>query len=71
MATVLIQKRKRKNRNSYIIYFKDPVSGRRKYYKTYQKLKEAQQACNDLRTLLDSGKKPAVKSNRITMLTFF
>jgi len=70
MATVNIQKRKRKNRNSYLVYYKDPFTGKKKYYKTYQKLKDAQRVANDLRTLLDSGKLPDSNKNKIRMLTF-
>ena len=58
MATVFIQKRIRKNRNSYVIYYKHPISGKNKYYKTLPKMKEAQNEANRLRTLLDTGKLP-------------
>ena len=70
MATVLIQKRKRDKRNSHIIYYKDPYTGQRKYYKTFQRQIEAQRAANDLRTLLDSGKLPSQYRTRINPLTF-
>ena len=70
MATVLIQKRKRDNRYSHIIYYKDPYTGQRKYYKTFQRQIEAQRAANDLRTLLDSGKLPSQYRTRINPLTF-
>lgn len=70
MATVLIQKRKRDKRNSHIVYYKDPYSGQRKYYKTFQRQVEAQKAANDLRTLLDSGKLPSQRKTRINPLTF-
>ncbi|MBU4261884.1 MAG: site-specific integrase [Proteobacteria bacterium] len=70
MATVTIQKRKRQNRNSYVIYFKDPFTGVKKYFKTFQRQKEAQQAANELRYLLDSGKLPDAQKNRLRMMTF-
>jgi hypothetical protein len=52
MATVMIQRRERKNRNSYIVYFKDPATRERKYYRTFPRMKDAQKAANDLRTLI-------------------
>jgi len=72
MATVFIQKRKRKNRNSYAIYFKDPDTGKNKYYKTLPKQKEAQQTANDLRALLDLGRLPEVRKEKkkLRPLTF-
>jgi len=70
MATVTIQKRKRQNRFSYLIYFKEPFTGRKKYYKSFQRQKEAQQAANDLRILIDSGKLPEPHKNKIRMLSF-
>jgi integrase len=70
MATVLIQKRKRDTRFSYIVYYKDSYTGQRKYYKTFQRQVEAQKAANDLRTLLDSGKLPSQHKTRINPLTF-
>ena len=72
MATVLIQKRERKDRNSYIVYYKDPATGRRKYYKTFQRQKDAQQSANELRALLDAGNASAVKKSkvRLNLLTF-
>ena len=70
MATVLIQKRKRNKRNSYIVYYKDPHTGKRRYYKTFQRQREAQQASNDLRALLDSGKIPNKVKKRVRMLLF-
>ncbi|CAB1063943.1 hypothetical protein D1BOALGB6SA_8728 [Olavius sp. associated proteobacterium Delta 1] len=70
MATVIIQKRKREKRNSYLVSFKKPVSGKLKYYKSYPRKREAQQAANDLRVLLDSGKMPETKRIRLNPLTF-
>jgi integrase len=72
MATVFIQKRKRKNRNSYVIYYKDSDTGKNKYYKTLQKQKEAQQAANDLRTLLNMGKLLEIRKDKkkLRPLTF-
>jgi hypothetical protein len=37
MATVFVQKRNRVNRNSYVVYFKDPATMKLKYYKSFQK----------------------------------
>lgn len=56
MATVFIQKRMRSKGMRYPIYFRDPVTSKNKYYKTYRRLRDAQDAANDLRMLLDAGK---------------
>ena len=63
MATVVIQKRQREKGNSYVITYKDPNSGRKRYYKTFRKANEARQAANDLRYLLDNGKAASIKKN--------
>jgi integrase len=72
MATVVIQKRTRSKGMSYPVYFKDPITGRNKYYKTYRRLREAQDAANELRQLLDAGKIAEVKQSRkrISLMTF-
>jgi hypothetical protein len=72
MATVFIQKRKREKRNSYVVYYKNPATLTLKYFKTYMRQKDAKTAANDLRSLLDTGKAPAGKKNKITFnfLTF-
>ena len=64
MATVTIQKYTGKDKPSYIVRFKDPVSRRTKYYKTFQRKKDAQQSANDLRALIDTGKLKTVKKNK-------
>ena len=72
MATVFIQKRERKNRNSYIITYKNPLNGKLRYYKTLTKLKEAQKVANDLRTLIDTGKPPNFnkETKKVSVFTF-
>jgi integrase len=72
MATVTIQKRKRKKGTTYPVFYKDPVTGKKRYYKTLQRLRDAQQVANDLRALLDSGKIAAVRKakQRVNVLTF-
>lgn len=70
MATVNIVKRKREKGMRYQVYFKDPCTGKKKYYKTLQRQKDAQQTANDLRALLDSGKLPDKDRSRIRMMTF-
>ncbi len=65
MATVIIQKRERKDRNSYIIYYKDPATSQRKYYKTFQRQREAQQAANNLRALIDAGGLSEAKRSKL------
>ena len=56
MATVVIQKRIRRKGATYPVYYKDPMTGKKKYYKTFQKRKDAQRAANELRAMIDSGK---------------
>jgi len=70
MATVVIQKRKNKTCTSYVVTYRDPFSGRKKYYKSFLRQREAQRAANDLRSLLDSGKLPQSKADRLSPLTF-
>jgi len=70
MATVNIVKRIREKGTRYQVYFKDPYSGKKKYYKTYQRQRDAQQAANDLRALLDTGKLPDRKTSKIHMMSF-
>jgi len=72
MATVIIQKRNGKHRNSYIVRYKDPLTGKSKYYKTYQRQKDAQKAANELRSLIDTGKLSGMRGNtpKLNLLTF-
>jgi len=72
MATVIIQKRKRKSRNSYVIHYKDPSTHRTKYYKTFQRQKDAQQAVHHLRALIDTSRIPEIEDSKVklTPLTF-
>jgi len=70
MATVLIQAHKLKNSMSYCVIYRDPLTGKKKHYKAYRKKREASQAANDLRALLDSGDAPKPKQSRISPLTF-
>ena len=70
MATVVIQKRKRKSGIKYAVRYKDPITRKSNHYKTFLKMKEAQIAANDLRALLDSGKLPQTKKKRFTPLRF-
>ena len=70
MATVNIVKRTREKGLRYQVYYKDPYSGKKKYYKTFPKQRDAQQAANDLRTLLDSGKLPDRNKSKMHMMTF-
>lgn len=70
MATVLIQKRIGKKKTTYQVYYKEPLTGERKYYKTYPRYREAQYAVNDLRALLNLGKKPQKMIRKLRLLTF-
>jgi len=72
MATVVIQKRERQNRNSYVIHYKDPSTAKTKYYRTFKRFKDAQQAANELRNLIDLGKILGIQKNKtkLNLLTF-
>jgi integrase len=70
MATVTIQKRKNIKGNSYVVTYKDPLTGQKKYYKTFNKHRIAQQEANDLRAMLDLGKSPRERIRKITTMTF-
>jgi integrase len=69
MATVTIQERQRQGFKSYVVNFKDPQTGNKKYYKTYRKKTEASRAANDLRALLDTGKLPS-KARKFSLRSF-
>ena len=70
MATVTIQKRNRKSGIKYAVRYKNPITRASKHYATFNRMKDAQAAANDLRALLDSGKKPKPRKNRFTPLKF-
>jgi hypothetical protein len=70
MATVTIQKRTRKKGVRYLVSYKVPMNGKKKYYKTFGKYREAQQAANDLRSMLDSGNLPDPKRTKLNALSF-
>lgn len=55
---------------SYNVQFRDPITGKKRHYKTFPKKREASQVANDLRAMLDAGKTPKPKQTRITPLTF-
>lgn len=73
MATVVIQKRKGKNSVSYAVRYKDPSTRKTKYYNSYRRLKDAQQAANELRALIDSTKFSEIKKaqSKLNLLTFW
>ena len=70
MATVTIQKRENMNSNSYVVTFKDPITGKKKYYKTFKKHRIAHQEANELRALLDTGKSPNSRKKKFSTLNF-
>lgn len=67
MATVVIQRRKGQKHTSYIVRYKDPSTGTPKYYKSFRRLQDAQQAANYLRDLIDNGKTSSIQSARSRM----
>jgi integrase len=64
MATVVIQKRKRNKRTSYLIHYKDPVTYKSVYYKTCHKYKDAHRAAQTLRDLIDNGRFSEIKRKK-------
>ena len=70
MATVVIQKRNRKNGTSYFVSYKETLSGKLRYFKAYSRKKDAQKAANELRVLLDSGGLPQKDRARINPQKF-
>jgi integrase len=70
MATVRIQKYHGKRGTTYAVKYKDPLTKRTKHYKSFKRHKDANQAKNDLRIILDFGKIPEKKQNHFTPMTF-
>lgn len=64
MATVVIQKYTGKKKTSYSVKYKDPVTRKFRYFKTFPKKRDAQNAANDLRALIDSGKINEIKGRK-------
>lgn len=56
MATVILNERVRKDGKSYVIYYDDPFTGRRKYHKTFRRKSDAVEEERRLRLLIDTGK---------------
>jgi len=69
MATVVIQKREGKNGRSYAVKYRDPLTGGKKHYKTFNRMRDANQAANDLRAMLDTGDTPR-KAFKMHPMTF-
>ena len=70
MATVFIQTHKRKFGLSYCVIYRDPVTGKKKHYKSYRKKREANQSANNLRALLDTGETPKPRQTKTSVLSF-
>ncbi|MBW2589100.1 MAG: site-specific integrase [Deltaproteobacteria bacterium] len=72
MASVVIQKRKKQKGHSYVITYRDPVTYKSKYYKTCSKYRDAQIAANGLRDLIDTGKIPKRREQKVRskLITF-
>jgi integrase len=69
MATVRIQKYKGKRGTTYAVKYKDPLTKQTKHYKSFKRRKDANEARNNLRALLDSGRLPK-KEHKFTPMTF-
>jgi len=71
MATVVIQKRKGKKRTTYSIRYYDPITGNKKYYRSFKTYAEAKIAESDLCKILEKGKSPEIiKRKRVCEETF-
>ena len=72
MATVSVLKRKRKNGVKYAVLYKDPITLQSKYYKTYARAKDANQAAHKLRELIDNGRTPEIERTKpkLSLRTF-
>ena len=72
MATVVIQKRNKADGHSYAVLYKDPMTRRTKYYKSFPKKRDASNAANELRALIDNGKVMQLEQTRtrMSMMTF-
>lgn len=72
MATVVIQKRKGKAKMSYAVRYKGPNTRATRYYDSYRKLKDAQEAANELRNLIDFGRPSKIheRRTRLSLLSF-
>lgn len=73
MATVVIQKYSNPERKkvSYSVRYKDPITRKTKYYRTFQRMRDARVAANDLRALIDSGRhKEIIKNKKIIIRRF-
>ncbi len=68
MSTVVVQKRVGKRGTSYAVNYTHPITGKKTYYKTLKKYKDAQNQAHELRSLLDSGKTP--ENNKMNPLKF-
>jgi integrase len=70
MSTVRIQKYKGERGTTYAVKYKDPLTKRSKHYKSFKRYKDANQAVNNLRALLDSGNLPEKSSIKFSPMTF-
>ena len=72
MATVNVIRRERKGGVKYAVLYKDPLTLKTKYYKTYPRSKDAQTAAHRLRELIDNGRLlEIVKSKQKSRLMTF
>ena len=53
-----------------MVQYRNPITGEKKHYQTFTKLKDAQKSANELRSVLDSGKIPEKRATRLNPLTF-
>lgn len=72
MATVVVQRRNRNGKKTYPVHYKDPLTLKTVHFKTFRKLKEANLAANELRTLIDSNRIEEIRSPKpdVNLLTF-
>lgn len=70
MANVFIQKYKRKRGITYAVKFRDTITKRCKYDSSYQRWQEANERVKELKSILDSGKRPEKRRSQFIPLTF-
>lgn len=64
MATVIIQERLGKTGKRFLVYYNDPLTGRRVYHKSFKDQKKAIQEEGKLRALIDEGRLTGLKGAR-------
>jgi integrase len=70
MANVFIQKYKGKRGTTYAVKYRDSFTKRCKHDSSFRRWQEANERVKELKTILDSGKRPKKRRNQLIPLTF-